>query len=37
MLDTVKPTAPAVPFRFNPGPFRCSSVDPEGPAQARTF
>ena len=35
MLDTVKPTSPAV--KIVPGPFRRSSVDPEGAAQARTF
>ena len=35
MLDTVKPTATTV--WIVPGPFRCTSVDPEGAAQARTF
>ena len=35
MLDTVKPTATTVWIVL--GPFRCTSVDPEGGAQARTF
>ena len=35
MLDTVKQTAPAV--YIVQGPFRCTSVDPEGAAQARMF
>ena len=35
MLDTVKPTATAV--WIVPVPFRCTSVDPEGAAQARMF
>ena len=35
MLDNVKQIEPAV--QIVPGPFRCISVDPEGPAQARTF
>ena len=35
MLDIVKPTSPAV---YNvPDPFCCTSVDPEGAAQSRTF
>ena len=35
MIDTVKPKATAV--WIIPGPFSCTSVDPEGAAQARTF
>ena len=35
MMDTVKPTATAV--QIAPSPFRCTSVDPEGTTQARTF
>ena len=35
MLNTVKQTAPDV--YIVPDPFRCTSVDPEAAAQARTF
>ena len=34
-MDTIKPAVPAI--HIVPGLFRCTSADPEGAAQARTF